>query len=86
MALRLCGAAGRIAFRHQDAEKVIAKLGKVYRGLAAAPLSHYRCLACKRWHVCGMTQAESAEYQRIRGKPEGKPNRKQSLSTVRKTP
>ena len=86
MGLRMCAATGRIAFRHQHAEKVIAMLDKKYRGLAAAPLSHFRCIACKRWHVCGMTPAEAAEYQRARGKPEGQPNRKQTLRTVRKPP
>lgn len=84
MGARTCTAAGKVAFvRHQDAEKLIARYAKRNRGLAAAPLSPYRCTTCRRWHVTNMTPAESAEYQAARGKPAGAPKAKPKLRGAR---
>lgn len=71
MGNRLCRATGKVSFvRHQDAEKVVARFSPARkRGLVEAPQAVYRCRSCNRWHLTGMTPAESAEYTRLRGKP-----------------
>jgi len=55
----ICRATGkRIYKRHQDAAKAIGIAAKNSRGCAMAPVSHYRCEACGRWHLSSMPLIE----------------------------
>lgn len=71
MALRICAAAGKVAFvRHSQAEKVVASYRKkAASGVAEAPRSAYRCAVCRRWHVTGQSPQEAADWKRAQGKP-----------------
>lgn len=70
MAARYCVAAGKVAYvRHQEAEKVIALHAKRCNGSASRPLSPYRCVVCRRWHLTGLTPEEAADHRRARGTP-----------------